>query len=133
MNDPLEATPPATETETENQSNGLALAATITGVVGLILSIIPVVGLLSWILCPAAIIMGFLAFGKPVGKGLAMTGIGTGVVGLAICILWVTVLAAAGSAISNLAGEEDINAEEILDNISYAPSTPADIAPVKRS
>jgi TM2 domain-containing membrane protein YozV len=80
------------------QSNGLATAAMVLGIVGLVLAFIPLLGLLSWALCPAAIITGAMSVNKATGKGSAITGIITGIIGLLICIAWVTAFAAIGSA-----------------------------------
>ena len=51
--------------------------------------IIPLIGMLSWILGPAGLIMGLLAVNKPGGKGLAIGGIVTSVLAVLVCILWV--------------------------------------------
>ena len=81
----------------QNETNGMATAAMVIGIIGLVVSIIPVLGMIAWLLCPLAIILGFIARGKPVGKGAAMTGIITGGIGLLISIAWVTLFATAFS------------------------------------
>lgn len=101
----------------EEQSNGLALAAMITGIVGLILAFIPLIGILSWIICPVAAVLGFIAMGKATGKGMAITGIVTGILGILVCIAWVMGLAALGSAASAVADENNIDTEAILEEI----------------
>ena len=105
------------EEETENSGNGLALTAMITGIIGLILAFIPLIGFLSWIICPIAAILGFIALGKSTGKGMAITGIITGILGVLVCIAWITIFAAIGSAAGELAENEDINAEAILEKL----------------
>lgn len=70
-------------------SSGLAVGSLIVGIIALLLAIIPIIGLLSWLLAPAGLIMGIFAVGKPVGKGLAIGGIVTSVLALLVCILWV--------------------------------------------
>ncbi len=82
----------------QNESNGLATGAMITGIIGLILSIIPAIGIISWVLSPLAVILGFVARRKPGGKKAAMTGIITGIIGTLICIAWVTIFASAFSS-----------------------------------
>lgn len=115
-NDPL-GTPP-----TENgETNGMALAAMITGIVGFILAFIPLIGFLSWIICPVAVILGFLSIGKSTGKGMAITGIITGILGFLVCIAWVTLFAAIGAAASGAAEENGIDSNTIFDQISAAP------------
>jgi hypothetical protein len=82
MTDPLDGINPP-------QSNGMAVGALIIGICSMVLAIIPVIGFLSWILSPLAIILGAIALRKAVGKGLAIGGIVTGVIGVLICIGWV--------------------------------------------
>ena len=53
-------------------STGLAIGSLVTGIIALLLSLIPVIGFISWILAPAGLIMGILAVNKPAGKGLAI-------------------------------------------------------------
>ena len=70
-------------------STGLAVGSLITGIIALVLSLIPFIGFISWILAPAGLIMGVIAVNKPAGKGLAIGGIVTSAIALIICILWV--------------------------------------------
>jgi type VI protein secretion system component VasK len=70
------------------QSNGMAVAALVIGIISMILAIIPVVGFLSWIGSPLAAILGFVALRRGTSRGLAIGGIVTGIIGLIICILW---------------------------------------------
>ena len=77
-------------------SSGMAIAAMILGIVGLVL---PCVGL--WMISPIcsilAVILGFMAKGKVQagtgsGKGMAIAGIVCGFVGIAIGLLFVACL-----------------------------------------
>ena len=70
---------------------GIGVIALATGITGLILSFIPFIGLLSWVLCPAAIITGIKSFRHPAAKGLGIAGLVMGVLGLIVCILWLVV------------------------------------------
>lgn len=70
-------------------SKGLAIGSLVVGIIALLLSLIPVIGFLSWILGPAGLIMGVLAVNKPASKGLAIGGIVTSVLAIVVCILWV--------------------------------------------
>jgi len=82
-------------------SNGLAIASLVVGIVALLMAFIPVIGMLSWILAPAGLIMGLLSMNKPTGRGLAIGGAVTSGIALLICILWVVGIAgvmATGSA-----------------------------------
>ncbi len=72
-----------------NPSNGLAIASLVLGIVGLLLAIIPIVGVISWILAPLGLILGFVALNKPGGRGMAIGGLITSGLALLVCILWV--------------------------------------------
>ena len=48
-------------------STGLAIGSLVTGIIALLLSLIPVIGFISWILAPAGLIMGVIAFLKQDG------------------------------------------------------------------
>ena len=78
-----------------SQSNGLAVASLVLGIVGLLLALVPVIGFISWILAPVGLILGFIAMGKPTGKGLAIGGLVTSGLALLVCIAWVAVFGAA--------------------------------------
>lgn len=103
MNDPLQGVEPP-------QSNGMAIAALIIGITSIVLAIIPIIGFLAWITSPLAIILGALALKKAVGKGVAIGGIVTGVIGLLICIAWAMFFGAVVSAMPEGA-MQDIQAE----------------------
>jgi hypothetical protein len=82
----------------QTSSNGLAVASLVVGIIALLLALIPVVGLISWILAPAGLIMGFLAINKAGGRGLAIGGLVTSGIALLVCILWVVGMGALMSA-----------------------------------
>lgn len=71
----------------EEGGNGMGLAAMIIGIVGMLLALIPIIGFISWILAPLAIVFGLIGLNRS-GKGFAITGIITGGLGLLICIAW---------------------------------------------
>ena len=84
------------------QSNGLATSGFVVSLIGLVFSIIPVIGVIAWILAPIGVVLsavGISAAGKNggVGKGLAIAGLVLGMVALAICVLWVVGLSSASS------------------------------------
>jgi hypothetical protein len=93
-----------TQNTGQPQSNGLAIAALITGIIGMILALIPVIGFLSWILSPLATILGFIALRNPVSKGASIGGIVTGIIGILICIAWALLFGAAVAAGAESAG-----------------------------
>ncbi|QLC23621.1 hypothetical protein HFP57_00310 [Parasphingopyxis algicola] len=79
--------PQARPVETAD-SNGMALAAMIIGLVAVLLALIPIIGFISWILAPLAIVFGLIGKNRPAGAGFAWTGIISGVVALLICVAW---------------------------------------------
>src|SRR5436190_7492498 len=81
-------TPPPTPPH--NEGNGMAVASLVLGILSVLTGWIPIVGLVAWILAPLGLIFGFLAIGKPNGKGMAIGGLITSGLGLLICIAWVT-------------------------------------------
>jgi len=77
------------------QSNGMAIASMVLGILSILFAWIPIIGMVSWILAPLGLIFGFISVGKPTGKGFAITGLITSGIGLLICILWVVGIGAA--------------------------------------
>jgi len=74
--------------------NGIGVAGFVCGLVGLVFSIIPILGILSWPLVIIGIVlsgvgMNYANQGRAHNKGLAIAGLCVSVVGLFICILWV--------------------------------------------
>ena len=97
----------------KDTASGLATAAMVIGIIGLILAFIPIVGFISWILCPLAVVFGgtalFGAIQKEKPKGAAITGLITGIVGLLICMAWASIFGAAVAGAG--AAAEEIEAE----------------------
>lgn len=79
------------------EGGGMAIASLVLGIIALLLAWIPIIGFISWILAPLALILGFLAL-KGAKRGLAIGGLITGGLALLICILYAFVFAAAISA-----------------------------------
>lgn len=75
-------------------SNGLPIGSLVVGILAIVTSIIPFVGIIAWVLAPIGLVLGFMARGKPGGQGLAIAGIATSAIALVICILWVVGLGA---------------------------------------
>lgn len=67
--------------------NSLGKAAFIIGIVGLVLSFVPIIGFVSWLLAPLAVLFGLIAL-RRAPRSLAIAGIVTGVVALFICFSW---------------------------------------------
>ncbi len=86
--------------------NGLGTAGFVLGLIGLIFSFIPVVGLVAWPLVILGIIFSALGFvrtrsGKATNKGLSIAGLVLSVIGLAICIVWTVTAAKVVNEVNN--------------------------------
>ena len=80
------------------QSNGMAVASLVLGILSILFVWIPFVGLVSWILAPVGLVLGLVALNKPVGKGMAIAGSICSGIGLLGCIGWVVLIGAAAAA-----------------------------------
>ncbi len=87
------AAPPPT------RSNGPAIASLVTGILALLLSWIPGINLIAVLLAIAALVTGFIGLRNAArpgvgGKGMAITGLVTGVLAILLTILVYAGLAA---------------------------------------
>lgn len=73
----------ATVVNPQAQGNGLAVTALVLGIVGLVFFLVPI---LPYPLAILAIIFGVIGMKKQVKKGLAITGLVTGIITLGIKI-----------------------------------------------
>lgn len=84
--------------------NGLGTTGFVLGLIGLIFSFIPIIGLVAWPLVILGIIFAAVGLGRirkhrATNKGLTITGLVLSVIGLVICIIWT---ATATKAVSDL-------------------------------
>ena len=80
------------------QSNGLAVASLVLGILSILFVWIPFIGLVSWILAPIGLVLGLVALNKPFGKGMAIAGSICSGIGLLGCIGWVVLIGVAAAA-----------------------------------
>lgn len=102
--------------------NALGKAAFVTGLIALVLSFVPIIGFVSWLLAPLAILFGLIAL-RRASRSLAIAGIVTGVIALVICVQWVKGTKAVGEAMSADTFNKD---GKSLDNAT-APVTDASV------
>lgn len=74
-------------------ANGLGTASLVLGIVGLVFSFVPIVGVIAWPLVILGAIFGGVGLdkaGKVPGmpKGPAIAGLTCSLVGLGICLIW---------------------------------------------
>ena len=67
--------------------NSLGKAAFVVGLIALVMSFIPFIGFVSWLLAPLAILFGLIALRRP-PRSLAIAGLVTGGVALFVCFMW---------------------------------------------
>ncbi|WP_027942558.1 DUF4190 domain-containing protein [Amycolatopsis taiwanensis] len=89
--------PPVQQEEPTQPRNGFGTTGFILGLVGLVLSPIPLIGFVAWPLVILGLIFAALGLsrvskGAATNKGLSIAGIVTSIVGLIVCIVWVTVI-----------------------------------------
>lgn len=89
------------------QSNGLATAGLVVGLIGAVFSFIPFVGTVAWVLAPIGLVLSVVGLVKSrsarSGRGKAIAGIVLSVVALVMCVLYTAVFAASVSNVSQQA------------------------------
>jgi Mg2+ and Co2+ transporter CorA len=75
------------------EASGAATASLVLGIIALVCSIIPIIGLISWLLAPAAVITSLFGLNNPVNKGSAIGGLISGILAFIVCIGWVLLIA----------------------------------------
>ncbi|WP_020664323.1 DUF4190 domain-containing protein [Amycolatopsis benzoatilytica] len=86
--------------------NGLGTAGFVLGLVGLIFSFIPIIGVVAWPLVILGIVFSAIGFararsGKATNQGLSIAGLVLSVIGLIIAIVWATVVTKAVNDVNN--------------------------------
>jgi hypothetical protein len=85
--------PPQPQTGPTVARNGLGTAGFVLGLVGLVVAIIPIVGIVAWPMVILGLIFSIIGFsrarkGVATNKGLAVAGIVLSAIGLLVCVLW---------------------------------------------
>lgn len=104
--------------QTMNPSNGLGTAGFVVGLIGLVFSFIPLIGVIAWPLVILGIIfssvgMSKAAKGRATNKGLAIAGLVVSIVGLVVCILWVAGWNKAADEVNEEANREAVIVYEV--------------------
>ena len=102
--------------------NSLGKASFIIGLIGLIMSFVPILGFVSWLLAPLAILFGLIAL-RRMPRSLAIVGVVTGAIALFVCVSWVKGTKVVGQAMS---ADTFNNGGAIVDN-SHAPLMAASV------
>lgn len=90
--------------------NGLGTAGFVLGLIGLIFSFIPLIGVVAWPLVILGLVFSVIGFartrsGKANNTGLSIAGIVASVVGLVMCIVWVAGTAGVAKEINDQANK----------------------------
>jgi hypothetical protein len=122
--------PSAPPLPVQQPRNGLGTTGFVLGLVGLIFSPIPFVGVVAWPLVILGVIFSALGLartrsGAATNKGLSIAGLVLSIVGLVICILWVVAFGKAAS--------DTVNQANTTVSISYDASGDAKNATVDYS
>lgn len=82
------------------RSNGVATGGFVVALCGAVLSLVPLLGIVSWIICPIGLVLSVVGLVKARelgGRGLSVAGVVLGAIGLLVCLLWLIGFAAATS------------------------------------
>lgn len=71
-------------------SNGLGIAAMVVGIIVFILVLIPIIGFVSWILSPLAVILGMIAIFSNGARISSVIGTATGIIDVLGCFWWLS-------------------------------------------
>jgi hypothetical protein len=98
----------------QQASNGLGTAGFVLGLIGLLFSFIPVIGVVAWPLVILGIVfsavgMGKASKGRATNKGLSIAGLVLSIVGLIICVVWAVAFKDAADDL-----EEEANREAVI-------------------
>jgi hypothetical protein len=87
---PVQPQPPAPPPA----QNGMGVAAFVLGLLGLLFSFIPVIGVIAWPMVITGLVLGLVGLGRAkrgraTNKGLAVASIVLSALGLVVCVAWV--------------------------------------------
>jgi hypothetical protein len=98
--------------------NGVGTAGFVLGLVGFLLSFIPIIGLVAWPLVILGLVLGLIGVararkGRATNRGLAIAGVVLSVLGLVVCVLWAAVFGVAVNNVDDQANKEHVVVYEV--------------------
>jgi hypothetical protein len=106
--------------------NGLGIAGFVVGLVGLLFSFIPIIGVVAWPMVIIGLVLSIVGVarankGEATNKGLAIAGVACSLVGLAMCILYA---AAFGKAVNDAATQLPTAPPVVSEQQAAVPGAP---------
>jgi heme/copper-type cytochrome/quinol oxidase subunit 2 len=97
--------------QAQSPSNGLGTTGFVLGLVGLVLSPIPIVGLVAWPLVVLGVVFSAIGIartrsGKATNKGLSIAGLVLSILGIGVCVFWTVVVNQAVDEVEQEANRE---------------------------
>ncbi|ATE57469.1 MmpS family transport accessory protein [Actinosynnema pretiosum] len=130
MSYPQQPTQYAPQGHPQPAQNGMATGSLVLGLVGLLLSFIPFIGVIAWPMVIVGLVLGLVAISKlkknPANsKGLAISGTILSALGLIVCILWAAVFGAAVNEVDEQSKKEvtvvyEVTGEAPSVSVSYS-------------
>jgi MmpS family membrane protein len=98
--------------------NGVGTAGFVLGLVGFLVSFIPLVGVVAWPLVILGLVLSLVGFarankGIATNKGLAVAGAVLSVLGLIVCVLWTVLFGAVANEVDKQADKEQVVVYEV--------------------
>jgi len=90
--------PPPQPPPSQAEGGLLGIGAFVIGLIGLVISIIPFIGIYAAPLTVLAIILGAIGLRRPEGRGFSIAGLSCGLIGSGIVICWLLVFRVADDA-----------------------------------
>ncbi|GAA4776861.1 hypothetical protein GCM10023200_06950 [Actinomycetospora chlora] len=108
-------------------NGGLATGGFVVALVGAVLALIPILGIVSWVLSPLGLVLSLVGLNRiprGQGRGLGTAGAILGAVGLLICMLWAS---AFSNAVSSRSGTPSYSSSSSSSSSypSYSAAAPA--------
>ncbi|MDD7938352.1 hypothetical protein PHK61_07965 [Actinomycetospora lutea] len=109
-------------------SNGIGTGGFVVALIGAVLSLVPFLGIVSWVISPVGLVLSIVGLTAATrkngaGRGLAIAGVVLGGVGLLICMLWA--IGFAGAMEESRTGTSTYTAPSSSAPSSSAPSSSA--------
>jgi hypothetical protein len=100
------------------QQNGLGTAGFVLGLIGLLFSFIPIVGVVAWPLVILGLVLSLVGVvrarsGRASNGGLAIAGVVLSALGLLVCVLWVAVFGSAANEVDEQSSRQSTVVYEV--------------------